>query len=110
MTAFPYNYYAESLNKWLNPYTCYTQYRAAVYKHLVASKQGSAVSPEITRRDPRVYVEVSRSFSYLWAPVYIKSLKKRLIYMHLLLYYVALIPGPQERRKLILPGSVVQCI
>ena len=30
--------------------------------------------------------------------------------MHLLLYYVALIPGPQERRKLILPGSVVQCI
>ncbi len=35
---------------------------------IVASKQGSAVSPAITRRDPRVYVEVSRSFSYLWAP------------------------------------------
>ncbi len=59
--------YAESL-KWLNPYMCYTQYRAAVCKHLVTSKQGSAVSPAITRRDPRVYVEVSRSFSYLWAP------------------------------------------
>ena len=36
--------------------------------------------------------------------------KKKLINMHLLFYYVALIPGPQERRKLILPGSVVQCI
>ena len=56
------------LLKWLNPYTCYTQYRAAVCKHLVASKQGSAVSPAITKRDPWVYVEVSRSFSYLWAP------------------------------------------
>ncbi len=32
-----------------------------------SSKQGSAVSPAITRRDPRVYVEVSCSFS-LWAP------------------------------------------
>ncbi len=35
----------------------------------VASIQESAVSPAITKRDPRVYVEVSRSFSYLWAPV-----------------------------------------
>ncbi len=35
--------------------------------------------------------------------------KKRLIYMHLLLLFIGL-PGPQERRKLILPGSVVQCI
>ena len=38
--------------------------------------------------------------------------KKRLIYMHLLLLFIVLcgLPGPQERRKLILPGSVVQCI
>ena len=38
--------------------------------------------------------------------------KKRLIYMHLLLLFIILcgLPGPQERRKLILPGSVVQCI
>ena len=35
--------------------------------------------------------------------------KKRLIYMHLLIVLCGL-PGPQERRKLILPGSVVQCI
>ncbi len=27
------------VTKWLNPYTCYTQYRAAVGKHLVASIQ-----------------------------------------------------------------------
>ncbi len=32
--------------------------------------------------------------------------KKRLIYMHLLLYYVAY----QDLKKEILPGSVVQCI
>ncbi len=38
--------------------------------------------------------------------VYKVTEKKRLIYMHLLLYYVALIPGPQERRKLVLPGSI----
>ncbi len=25
------------VTKWLNPYTCYTQYRAAICKHLVAS-------------------------------------------------------------------------
>ena len=43
------------------------QCRDAVCKHLVASIQGSAVSPAITRCDPRVYVEVGRSFS-LWAP------------------------------------------
>ncbi len=40
--------------------------------------------------------------------------KKRLIYMHLLLLFIVLcgLPGPQERRKFILPGSVsvVQCI
>ena len=39
--------------------------------------------------------------------------KKRLVYMHLLLLlFIVLcgLPGPQERRKLILPGSVVQCI
>ena len=38
--------------------------------------------------------------------------KKRLIYMHLLLLFIVLcgLQGPQERRKLILPGSVVQCI
>ena len=38
--------------------------------------------------------------------------KKRLIYMHLLLLSIVLcgLPGPQERRKLILPGSGVQCI
>ncbi len=65
MTAFPYNLCR--VTKWLNPYTCYTQCRDAVCKHLVASIQGSVVSPAITRRDPRVYVEVSRSFS-LWAP------------------------------------------
>ena len=35
---------------------------------IVDSIQGSAVSPTITKRDPRVYVEVSRSFSFLWAP------------------------------------------
>ncbi len=57
------------VTKWLNPYTCYTQCRDAVCKHLVASIQESAVSPAITRCDPRVYVEVSRSFS-LWAPGY----------------------------------------
>ncbi len=37
--------------------------------------------------------------------------KKRLIYMHLLLLlFIVLcgLPGPQERRKLILPESVVQ--
>ena len=39
--------------------------------------------------------------------------KKILIYMHLLLLlFIVLcgLPGLQERRKLILPGSVVQCI
>ena len=39
--------------------------------------------------------------------------KKRLIYMHLLLLlFIVLcgLPGPQERRKLILPGSVVQLV
>ncbi len=36
--------------------------------------------------------------------------KKRLIYMHLLNIVLCGLPGPQERRKLILPGSVVQCI
>ena len=41
--------------------------------------------------------------------------KKRLIYMHLLLLlFIVLcglpIPGPQERRKLILPGSVVHAV
>ena len=38
--------------------------------------------------------------------------KKILIYMYLLLLFIVLcgLPGPQERRKLILPGSVVQCI
>ena len=51
-------------------------YRAAVCKHLVASKQGSAVSLAITRCDPRVYVEVSRSFSYLWVPGYSVSYLK----------------------------------
>ena len=49
-------------------YTCYTQYSAAVCKHLVASIKGNAVSPAITKRDPPVYVEVSHAFSYLWAP------------------------------------------
>ncbi len=36
--------------------------------------------------------------------------KKTLIYMHLLLLFIVLcgLPGPQER--VILPGSVVQCI
>ena len=33
--------------------------------------------------------------------------KKRLIYMHLLFIVLCGLPGPQERRKLILPGSVV---
>ncbi len=60
------------VTKWLNPYTCYTQCRDAVCKHLVASIQGSAVSPAITRCDPQVYVEVSRSFSF-WAPVKIND-------------------------------------
>ncbi len=70
--------YAESL-KWLTPYTCYTQHRAAVCKHLVASIQGSAVSPAITKRDSRVYVEVSRSFS-VWAPAIIMACKMQTSY------------------------------
>ena len=38
--------------------------------------------------------------------------KKRLIYMHLLLLFIVLcgLPGPQERRKLILPGSVYSSV
>ncbi len=64
MTAFPY------MQSHLSGYipTRVIQYRAAVCKHLVASIQGIAVLLAITKRDPRVYVEISRSFTYLWAP------------------------------------------
>ena len=49
------------------------------------------------------------SFILKLAYLYKVTEKKRLIYIHLLLLFIGL-PGPQERRKLILPRSVVQCI
>ncbi len=51
------------------------------------------------------------NFTIKLAYLYKLTEKKRLIYMHLLLLSIVLcgLPGPQERRKLILPG-LVQCI
>ena len=52
------------------------------------------------------------NFTLKLAYLYKLTEKKRLIYMHLLLLSIVLcgLPGPQERRKLILPGSGVQCL
>ncbi len=55
-----------------------------------------------------IVVSITLKLAYL----YKLTEKKILIDMHLLLLSIVLcgLPGPQERRKLILPGSGVQCI